>query len=191
MMRFVNRFASVIAMSLFVQSVAIGQVNVAPSFTNLDSAKSQNVAAGSTPVDSNASVTDPDSSNFAGGFLSVQVTNGLASDRLSIRSLTTLGSINVLGSDVRVVTSTGFRSIGTIVGTTPVTGTTLLRVNLKATATPANVTRLLRSVEYMNTFRDLRGGSRTLKFRVSDGDGGFRSQLVTINLTVSGGGGGG
>jgi hypothetical protein len=181
-MRFANRFAGVIAISLFVQSVAIGQVNVAPSFTNLNDPKSQVWSAGLTVVDPDASVTDPDSVNFAGGFLSVKVVGGLATDRLSIRSLTTVGSINVLASDVRIVTSTGFQSVGTIVGTIPVSGATLLRINLKSRATPAIVTRLLRSITYRNESATTVNALKTLRFQVSDGDGGLSTP---VNKTIS------
>jgi hypothetical protein len=187
-MRFVNRFAGVIAMSLFVQSVAIGQTNVAPSFTNLNDAKTQLWSAGLTVVDSDASVTDPDSANFAGGFLSVKEVGGLAIDQLSIRSLTTVGSINVLASDVRIVTSTGFKSVGTIVGTIPVSGATLLRVNLKSTATPGNVTRLLRSITYRNQSATPVVALKTLRFQVSDGDGGLSIPLnktIKVGLPIS------
>ncbi len=173
--------AMCMTMSLVVQSEAFGQANVAPTFTNLTDAKVQLWNAGLTVVDTNASVADSDSANVGGGFLSVRVVSGQATDRLSIRSLTTVGNINVLANDVRVVTSTGFQSVGTIIGSIPVTGATLLRVNLKSTATPAIVTKLLRSVTYRNQSTTAVSALKTLQFRASDGDGGISSP---VNKTI-------
>ena len=172
-----SRLTSVFGLCLLAQSVAFGQANIAPAFTNLNDAKAQLWNAGLTVVDTNATVTDSDSANFAGGFLTVRVIGGLATDRLSIRSLTTVGNINVLANDVRVVTATGFTSVGTIVGTIPVSGTTLLRVNFKTTATPAIVTKLLRSITYRNQSAAAVSALKMLQFRVSDGDGGISPVL--------------
>jgi hypothetical protein len=173
----VSKLVGIFGMCLLAQSTAFGQANVAPTFSNLNDAKAQLWNAGLTVVDTNATVVDPDSANFSGDHLTVRVVSGLAMDRLSIRSLKTVGNINVLANDVKIVTATGFTSVGTIVGTILVSGATLLRVNFKTTATPAIVTKLLRSITYRNQSNAAVSVLRTLQFRVSDGDGGISPVL--------------
>lgn len=174
-------------------SSAFGQSgNQAPVLTNLSDTKAQLWNAGLTVVDTNAVVSDTDSPNFAGGALIVRVLSAAASDRLSVRSTSTVGQINVLGNEVRLVTTTGTTSIGTLVNPIPVSGATILRINLKATATPAVATTLLRNITYRNQSAAALTATRRLEFKVLDGDGGTSTAVVksirvgTLNGTYNG-----
>lgn len=142
--------------------------NQPPVLSALNDAKSQLWNTGFTVIDNNGAVTDPDSADFNTGALIVRVTNGLATDRLSIRNSTAANQINLVGTDVRL----GTTSIGTLITPIPVTGSNILRVRLKATATPAVTTRLIRAITYRNQSATQVTGNRTVQFKVLDGDGG-------------------
>ncbi len=183
-----NRIASfTFALILVVAPAAVAQTSAAPVLTNLNDAKAQLWNSGLTVIDTNASVTDSDSPDFLNGNLTVRVIAGQVTDVLSIRSLTTVGNINLSGTDIRLVASTGFTSVGTLLSTLPTTGTSILRIRLKSTATPAVVTKILRSVTYRNQSAVEISATRTLRFQLTDGDGGsaFVDKVVRLG-TLSG-----
>jgi hypothetical protein len=168
---------SLIVLASADHSVWAQATSAAPVLTNLTDAKAQLWNAGLTVIDGNASVADSDSPNFAGGALIVRVLSGLASDRLSIRNSTVAGQINVAGSDVRL----GTTIIGRLINPIPVSGATILRINLRATATPAATTSLLRAITYRNVSNSSVTLLRTVQFKVLDGDGGIS---LAVNKTI-------
>ena len=138
-------------------------------------------AAAAITIDTGITVTDPDSANFNGGSLTVSYAeNGTADDRLAIRSLTTVGSINVSGTSVRVITSGGTVTIGTWAGGS---GTTPLVVTLNSNATPAYVQLLARAITFQNVSNAPSIQDRSVSFVVNDGDAGASSPaLKTVKV---------
>ncbi|MDH3700010.1 MAG: metallophosphoesterase [Alphaproteobacteria bacterium] len=129
-----------------------------------------------------ALVTDVDSSDFAGGALTVSIAGGdSAEDVLSIRDSGTPGTgIEVSGADVLF---DGI-SIGTFAGGT--LGADLV-VSLNGGATAAAATALVQAITYENT--DVVApttGARTVQFVLADGDGGT-STAADATVTVSSG----
>jgi hypothetical protein len=122
---------------------------------------------------SGATVTDPDSANFSGGFLRVRITaGGGANNTLAIGSgFTVDGSGNVLqGSTI----------IGTRVSNG--VGTSELRINFNSNATRSVVQALVRSITYRNVNGS--AGQRKVEFTVNDGDGGTSLPKVkTVNVS--------
>ncbi|MGE7993776.1 Ig-like domain-containing protein [Pseudomonas sp. NPDC089554] len=163
------RTASVVVMPLNVPPV-IGNVNG-------DSAN-YNQGGGSVLLDtsSNATVTDADSANFAGGNLTVSVGNGVGSeDVLGIRNL---GQIAVSGGNVTY----GGVSIGTVSGGT---GGANLVVTFNANANAAAVQALISSLTYdnSNASQGISQATRSVSITVNDGDGGT-SAAATVTVAV-------
>ena len=150
--------------------------NLAPvvSAGSTNPSYSENAAA--TLLDSAITVADSDASDFNTGSLTVRFTNGgIASDRLSVISG---GGVTLDGKTVKV----GGTAIGTYAGGI---GTENLVIRFNASATPANVQTLLRSIGYANTTEALTSGSRTVEITVNDGKGGI-STPVTKTISVTG-----
>jgi hypothetical protein len=131
-------------------------------------------------LDANALVVDADSVNMATGTLTVQLTNnGQSTDRVEIRNQgVAAGQIGVSGTNVTF----GGVVIGKFTGGT---GTTALVVTFNANATPTIVQSLLRNVTYRNTSATPVTLARTVRVKLTDGDGGT-SNLPTklINLQM-------
>ncbi len=152
-----------------------GVSNLAPvvSAGSTNPSYSENAAA--TLLDSAITVAD-DASDFNSGSLTVRFTSGgIASDRLSVISG---GSVTLDGKTVKV----GGTAIGTYAGGI---GSENLVISFNASATPANVQDLLRSIGYANTAEDLTNGSRTVEIIVNDGKGGI-SAPVSKTISVTG-----
>jgi len=125
-------------------------------------------------VATGATVSDPDSPNFANGKLNARITaNAEASDRLVIR---TIGHVSTSGNQVRFAGQT----IGTFAGGI---GNTALIVTFNAQATLARVQGVLRSIGYHNVSDNPVTVARTLTVKLSDGDGGT-SAPVTKSVNV-------
>jgi len=124
---------------------------------------------------SNATVTDPDSLNFAGGRLLVRIiSGGDDSNRLLIGA-----AFDVVGNEVQ----RNGQTIGTLNADGGV-GTTRLEITFNANATVPIVELLVQAIR----FRTVAGTStaqRVIEFSVSDGDGGGVSNRVnkTVNVT--------
>lgn len=132
---------------------------------------------GSPPVllFGNATITDPDSPDFAIGRLIVRFSaGGQAEDRLIVRTLGNV-SANANGN----VLFAG-EIIGTVAGGQ---GTTPLVVVFSALATPSKVQAVLRSVVYRSVSDNPLLNPRTVLAQVSDGDGGLSNAVSkTINV---------
>ncbi|MEM7405851.1 MAG: DUF4347 domain-containing protein [Pseudomonadota bacterium] len=163
-------------------TVSITPTNDAPVHTSIDGdTLSYNEGDGEQLLDqgSDATLVDPDSSDFDGGELRVSVQSGgdNAEDVYGIRDEGTgAGQIGVSGSDITF----GGTVIGTFTGGT--NGNDLV-VSFDSDATPAAVQALIRNLSYTNTdTADPTTGARQLNLTVTDGDGGTST---TANLTVN------
>lgn len=125
-------------------------------------------------LDSNVTVTDVDSSNFAGGSLTVAIiSNSEVADRIEIKNTgDAAGQIGISGNTIKY----GNKIIGTFAGTT-----TLL-VTLNGNATPQAVQALLRNVTFKTT--SISSAIRTVQVKLNDGDG-LISNLPTKTVRVS------
>ncbi|MBS0602659.1 MAG: putative Ig domain-containing protein, partial [Proteobacteria bacterium] len=164
--------------------VSVAAANVAPTLTNLagDSlAYVEGTAASVVDQGTAATVSDPDSTDFAGGTLTVAITAGrdASEDVLGIRHQGSgAGQIGVSGSTV----SYGGVAIGSFTGGS---GSNDLVVTLNGSATPAAVQALVRNITYVNSdTTSATAGTRTLGFTLSDGDGGT-SSTASASVVVS------
>ncbi|MDH1658209.1 Ig-like domain-containing protein [Pseudomonas mosselii] len=169
-------------------SVVVQPPNAAPVIANLNGdSQTFSQGAGSVLLDSggNATVTDSDSVDFAGGNLTVAVSaNGVAGeDVLGIRNQGNgAGQIGVSGNTV----SYGGVAIGTYTGGT---GGANLVLTFNGNATAAAVQAVVRNLTYdnSNAANSIGQATRTLSVTVNDGDGGTSSAAsvsVAIHETV-------
>ncbi|MFN5529702.1 MAG: choice-of-anchor M domain-containing protein [Planctomycetaceae bacterium] len=115
-----------------------------------------------------SSVSDPDSTNYAGGLLSVVIASGSqAEDRLGIRNVGSgPGQIGVSG---QTVTFAGV-AIGEFLGGD--TGDVPLAITLNASANAAATTALVRAITFRTETENPVAAPRTVRFVLTDGDGG-------------------
>jgi surface-anchored protein len=115
-----------------------------------------------------SSVSDPDSTNYAGGLLSVVIASGSqAEDRLGIRNVGSgPGQIGVSG---QTVTFAGV-AIGEFLGGG--TGDVPLAITLNASANAAATTALVRAITFRTETENPVAAPRTVRFVLTDGDGG-------------------
>ncbi len=166
------------------RTIAINAINDAPVITGIDGevlSYSEGDGAVVMEQGGDALVTDPDSSDFDGGTLIVEVDFGLQAgeDVVAIRNQGAgAGQIGISGSNVTY----GGVIIGSFVGGT---GVTPLTVTFNASATPTGVSALVNNITYENTNTDNPiEGTRSVVFDVTDGDGGMSgTQNVLINVT--------
>ncbi|MDD3019157.1 MAG: cadherin-like domain-containing protein [Comamonas sp.] len=134
-------------------------------------------AAAGTPSSGapNAVVTDVDSTDFANGSLRVSVifNNNPAAD--SLRIFNTTGGIT---TDTTKVYSNGIE-IGTYSGGS---GTSDLVVTFNSAVTPAVAQALLQSIQFANSETAPALNSRTVRFVLTDGDGGSAQADVNVNI---------
>ena len=156
----------------------LGPANVAPVIGLFDTAISYTENAVPVVLDSNATVTDSDSANFATGKLTVRLTsNAQPTDRLAIRHQGTgVGQIGVSGTNVTL----GGLVMGTFTGGT---GAAQLVVTLNGRATPARVQALLRNLTFRTISENPVTAARTVRVILTDGDGGTsiqRSKRINV-----------
>ncbi|MEW8524566.1 MAG: Ig-like domain-containing protein [Candidatus Thiodiazotropha endolucinida] len=165
-------------------NVDITAVNDAPVVVDLDG-DIHNFTEGDGVVlieqGGDAVVSDSDSSDYAGGSLTVEVDSGLqsAEDRFSIFNQgTDTGEIGLSGGNVTYS--------GTLIGTvTGGTGIDPLTVTFNSNATSAAVTALVRNITYENSnLENPTDGTRSVTIDITDGDGGG-SQTQNLTLNVS------
>ena len=161
-----------------IKVINVIAVNDAPVLTGTAGAlKYVNGAAGITLMPT-GTVKDVDSANFAGGSLRVSVVTG---DHASNRVYLVGGStFAIVGKQVKQ----GSLLIGTITGDG--SGTNDLVITLTANASPSNVQQMLRLIRFCtiggSSFSDL----RTLRFRLTDGDGGTSNALDRLVSVYAG-----
>lgn len=121
---------------------------------------------------SNATLTDPDTTPFTGGILTVNVTAGVGStNRIELGGRITISGNNILLDGTTVI---GTRNANGGIGTTGLT------ITFNSSASISTVQLVLRALR----FRTIGGsaGQRQLAFRLTDGEGGTSA---TINRTVN------
>jgi len=173
------------------KSVTISASNQPPVLT--PSAGSTNFTEGSgntitapVRVDNAMTVSDSDQLNFDTGVLTVSLgATGTADDRLNIISSNSIGTINVSGGSVRIVTGNNPSLTTVEIGTfTGGTGTDPLVVTLNAEATVARTQLLVRAVGFQNVSNAPSTDARSVEFQLSDGAG-ATSTPVTKTVTVT------
>ncbi|MBA3845717.1 MAG: cadherin-like domain-containing protein [Planctomycetes bacterium] len=163
-----------------IKTITVDNVNAKPIVTLPGGGIGYTENAPAALLDVTATVTDADSSDFAGGSLTVAYAlNGHADDRLSIRNIGVgAGQIGIAGSAV----SYGGNALGTFSGGT---GTTPLTVAFTTSyATPTAIRDLMRAIEFANVSDDPTVAVRSVQFVVNDGDG-DASDPVTTTVTVT------
>jgi len=170
---FIARFLSEGSGTIRVGSQLDG-FNAAPLIGNFGDNLTYRENALPLAIAGGATVTDPDSVNFAGGELTAKLTAGAQpSDRLAIR---TAGPISTSGSTVLY----GSIVIGTFTGGIE---TTPLVITLTNGATPGRVQGLLRKITFANVSENPLPRNRTVWVQLTDGDGGA-SVAVTKRVAV-------
>ncbi|NNF68889.1 MAG: hypothetical protein HKN01_03895, partial [Acidimicrobiia bacterium] len=139
-----------------------------------------------TPLDAAATVTDPDSPDFAGGTLTVTIAiNATGNDRLAINDEGP-GAGNISLSGVNDVTYddgvSGAQIIGSYSGGS---GATPLVISLVAPANVTSTQALLRNITYENVVLLPATTPRTVSVQLTDGDGGT-SNLASKAIDYSG-----
>ena len=161
------------------RQVSVTEVNDAPTLGSFGSAVSytENTATG-TIISSTITVTDPDSVNFDTGVLTVSLPVGAtAADLLEIKNTgTASGQVGVSGANVTY----GGVVIGTFTGGT---GGTSLLITFNASSTLVGVQAVARAITFKVVGAISANSSRTVRFSLSDGDGGFSLNVEkTINV---------
>jgi len=125
-----------------------------------------------------ATLTDPDSPNFATGRLVVKFTaNGQAGDKLLVRPL---GNVTVSGNNVLFKGQLVGQLVGRFAGGT----VSPLVVSFNAAATPFKAQAVLRCVAYQHNTDNPSPNPRMVSAQISDGDGGT-SNPVTKQVNVT------
>jgi uncharacterized protein DUF4347/cellulose/xylan binding protein with CBM9 domain/cadherin-like protein len=134
---------------------------------------------GAVVIDGTAVASDPDSTNFNTGTLTIDlISNGTANDRLAINNEGVgAGQIGVSGSDVTY----GGTTIGTFAGGTD--GSTPLVITFNTNSDVTSVQALSSNITYENVSEDPSGIARTVQFVLTDGDGGT-SDAVSETISV-------
>ncbi|MGD1858989.1 MAG: DUF4347 domain-containing protein [Leptolyngbyaceae cyanobacterium] len=167
-------------------TITVNAVNDAPVIANLNGdSVTHTVGQAATLLDvsGDSAVNDIDSNDFAGGTLTIAITNSVTTEDLL--TLDTTGNIALSGTTAGSTVSVA----GTVVGTLAnaiATGSDLM-INLNANATPTNVPALLRALQYQNT--DVPNPditARSVQVTLTDGDGGTSTaSTVTVNLQIA------
>ena len=164
--------------------VTINVVTPAPVITLPGGAVNYTENDPPTIIDATATASDPDSVDFDTGTLTIDFTaNGTANDRLTIRDQGPgPGNIEVSGNNIFYTTGPTIL-IGTFTGGTD--GSTPLVITLNAGADQAAVQALMRNITYENVADNASTLTRTVRFVLTDGDGGTsNSASEIINFTA-------
>ncbi|HTN74876.1 MAG TPA: dockerin type I domain-containing protein [Pirellulaceae bacterium] len=123
-------------------------------------------------------MTDANSTDFAGGTLTVSITtNGTSSDLLEVLAA---GQITVTNQAIAFAGD----AIGTITPGSGESGTPLVITFTGAAATPTAIRALLQSIAYRNSSQQPSPLPRSVEWRITDGDGGT-SNLVSSTIHVT------
>ncbi|HNL13877.1 MAG TPA: DUF4347 domain-containing protein, partial [Accumulibacter sp.] len=154
-------------------TIAITAVNDAPTIAYGEGEKTFVEGGGAIIIDATATVSDADSANFAGGHLLVDIpTNGWIYDRIAVRNEGMgAGQVGVSGANVYYG--------GVAIGTWSGSGAPL-DVAFNANADLAAAQAVMRNISF-DAAEDTFSPARTLRMRLSDGDGG---DAVAITKTI-------
>ncbi|MEQ9407984.1 MAG: cadherin domain-containing protein [Fuerstiella sp.] len=161
-------------------TISITAINDDPVISLPGGAVNYTEGDGAVVVDVAGTVSDVDLVDLDTGTLAVDFTaNSTANDRLSVNNEGTgAGQVGVSGSDVTYEGVT----IGTFSGGTD--GSTPLVITFNANCSATAAQALLRNITYENVSNDPDTLSRTVRFVLTDGDGGTsNTETETINIT--------
>ena len=141
----------------------------------------QTFTEGDSPLlfDSTATVSDVDSTDFAGGTLTVSISGGDVNDHLWVTHQGTgVGQVSVIGTDVYSNSGSGSVLIGAISGA----GSSLspLVVTFNASATASDVAMVARAVVYSNYSTASVTTDRTVQCQLTDGDSGTSAAITKL-----------
>lgn len=161
-------------------SIVTVAVNDAPISSGLQGDAvnfTENGPAVKIDLNGNAAFADVDSSNFAGGTLTIAITAGKVAAQDELR-IDTTGLVSVVAGAVSV----NGTSIGTVTGGGA--GGNDLVFTLNSGATPNLISFLVRAIDYFNTGNDAPTvGLRTITTTLVDGDGTANGGVDTLALT--------
>ena len=121
-----------------------------------------------------ATIVDPNTTDYAGGTLKVELVGASAGDILEIRNLGGgTGQISVSGNTISYE--------GTAIGTFTSSGGTL-SVNLNSSATPVATEALVRSITFRSSAAEPTVGARTATITLTDAGGAVVSSSATIRV---------
>lgn len=178
-----NEVIGGVIFEVFTQGAAILKVQAvsnAPVIGAFDAPVTFTANGPEVLVDSNATVTDSDSTNFNGGELIFSITaNAQTTDLFAVRNQGTgAGQIGVSGNNITFA--------GVIIGTkSGGSGSTPFVITLNSSAAVSAVQALLRNVTWKSTSATPSTLPRTISVSLSDGDGGLSSPLTKqINVSL-------
>ncbi len=140
-----------------------------------------------TPIVNFANVTDPDTANFAGGKLTIDMaSSGSIDDRLAIRNEGTgAGQISIAGADVQYDFGGGPVTVGTFAQPGPYDGLSTIEINLNATSDATSVAAVIKNVTFENVSASPETHLRAVRFVLDDGEGGIsETASATIRVTA-------
>jgi hypothetical protein len=149
--------------------------NISPEINNLDGDLLEyRVGSGDLRLDQggDANVSDPDSTDFSGGVLTVTITDNYNDVPTDVLYIVSGGSVVVSGANLKTGSENFavFSSVGNE-----------LNVVFTIQATPALVSDVVRNITFSNSDATSLGLPRTVKFVLTDGDGGTsKSTSVTV-----------
>ena len=168
-------------------SLTINAVNDAPvgaaSSGLVDFVRAGNVGAAPVIIDGGIAFSDVDAVNFAGGQLTVQVSqNNTSTDVLGVNHQGTgIGQISVAGATVSYTDGAGTKIIGTTAGGA---GTTPMTIALTSNASPAALNALARNITFDNTLANINPANDVVvAFTLDDGAGGA-STSTPVSRTI-------
>jgi hypothetical protein len=154
-----------------VSTLTVTPVNDPPAI-HLPSSVGYTLNAPAVLLASTATVKDPDSTNFAGGWLKVQITDGAdGGDRLSIGGAFRIVDGNLIWNNTATIGTVQSSGIGS----------TALVINLNQSATRYRVEQLVRSIKFGTVGSSLLG-PRTVAFTTSDGI--LSSSTATMSVQI-------
>jgi ELWxxDGT repeat protein len=152
-------------------SLTVNPVNTPPRLTLPSAPVGYALNSPAVLLASTATVKDPDTVRFTGGWLKVEIINGAdGQDRLSIGGPFKVVEGNLIWNNTA--------TIGTVQGGV---GSSALMVNLNANATLYRVEQLVRSIKF-GTLGSSKTGQRTVAFSVSDGMS--NSNVATLDVQI-------
>jgi hypothetical protein len=156
-------------------TATVTPVNDAPVLVDFGGAVAYTEDAAPVAISTTVTVGDADSSDFAGGVLTLEFASPAADNALRIRNT---GPISTIDDDDRVF----YRDVVLAVFRGGI-GTDPLRITFNARGNSTRVEALLRSIVYHNTSNNPTTAARTLRATFSDGDGGpgsVREKSITV-----------
>lgn len=169
---------------IFVSMLLLGPCLMAqsnsPIISNISDSKAKVWSNGFEAVDNDATISDPDSTQFTGGALLVRVARGLTTDELSFSTEVAPGKPYAVGRLIYM----DRKVIGSFPTALPLTGPAFLRINFRPNLTPEVATKILRSITYRNNSSVETTGNRTLQFRVLDGSGGVSALTNKVIVLI-------